>query len=179
MQWDAWMHAAWWCSFRQIRILYWLLIWWLLWHNSHKFCSYILSLIYLLLSYITVIDKPKSTVLAILQSDLGSRTFTWCIRPLHRQQWIVMSHNFVTDIKNTLTHSKIGAQIPFYWHLTSKIPICLTIPALAQEPSSCLCSNPISIWWFAAEAKCKGTGWLVEKASHLEWVINRAPRCAK
>jgi len=50
---------------------------------------------------------------------MDSRTFTWCVRPLHMHRWIIMSHNFVTVIKknwhivklvNNLLFTAIGRQ---------------------------------------------------------------------
>jgi len=72
VQFDIWMNAAWWSSLRQIHIEHWPLFLWLIWHHSLKFCSYISSLLLLVISYLTVIGNQKSNVLAVLQDDFDS-----------------------------------------------------------------------------------------------------------
>jgi len=53
-------------------------------------------------------------MLAVFQCDLDSRTFTWCVRPLHMHRQIIMSHNLVTEIKKKLTRSEIVKQLAFH-----------------------------------------------------------------
>ena len=90
-------------------------------------------------------QKYQSNLMAFLQLDLGSRTFTWCVRPLHIHRWIIMSHNWVTEINKKLTGSTISTQIAFHQDMTSKITICISIRPMTAEPSQCLHLNPISI----------------------------------
>jgi len=168
MQLDAWMNAAWWSSFRQIRIVHWRVLLWRVWHQSLKYCNSILSQLYFLLSHLTVIGKQVSSLLVILPPDLHSRTFGWCVPPLHMHRRIIVSHNLVTEVKKKLTSSKIGTQIEFHWDLTSKIVFGLSIPLVTQEPSSCLHPNPISIWGSAGEAICRGKSLQVQRASLAE-----------
>jgi len=95
-------------------------------------------------------------VSTVLSPDLDSRTFTWCVRPLHKHRRIITSHNLVTEIKKKRTRSKSGKQIAFHQQMTSIITLCLSIPPLTQEPSPCLRLNPKSIWWLAGGYK---QGW--------------------
>jgi len=44
---------------------------------------------------------------------------------MHRQ--IIMTHNFVTEIKKKLTGSEIGKQLAFQPDRTSKITVCISI----------------------------------------------------
>jgi hypothetical protein len=84
--------------------------------------------------------------MTVLQSDLDSRTFTWCARPLHMHRRILMSHNLVTEIKQKLTRSKIGKQLAIHCDQTSKITDCTSNLLQMQEPSPSFLWNPISIW---------------------------------
>jgi len=102
-------------------------------------------LILLFLCHLTVTCRIKLNVLAMLQCDLDSRTFTWYVRPLHMHRRIIMSHNLVTEIKKELTHSKIGKQLAFPHDEMSKISVCISILPQTQEPSPSLCRNPIAI----------------------------------
>jgi len=146
LQLDTWMNAAWRLSFGSSRHAHWLLFLWHLWHLSLNFCYYISSLILLWLCHFTVTCRKKRNVLAVLQCDLDSRNFTWCIEPSHMCRRIIMSHNLVTEIKKKLIHSKIGKQLAFHCNQTSKITVCISIHPQTQEPSPSLCRNPISIW---------------------------------
>jgi len=146
MQFDTWMHLPWRMSFRSIRHAHWPLFLWNVWHRSLKFWYHISSLILLLHCHFIVTCRKKLLILAILQCDVNSRTFTWCIRPLHMQRQIIMSHNFVTEIKNKLTRSEIGKQLAFQRDRTSQITVCISILPQTQEPSPSLRRNPISIW---------------------------------
>jgi len=166
MQLDEWINAAWRFSFRLIRIVHWLLLLWLIWHHSLKFFQHISSLIYLLLCHLTPIGKQKSNLLAVLQTDLYSRTLAWCVRPLHMHRQIILSENLVTEIKDMLTRSKIDNQIAFQRGMTLKIQICLSIPPMTLDPSSCLDPNLISVWWLAGQAICKVYSFQVELSSH-------------
>jgi len=109
---------------------------------------------------------------ALLQPDTDSRSCAWCVWPLHMHRQIIMSHNIVTGIKNKLTCSTFGKQIAFQWDMTSKIPICLTILPMTQEPLPWHCLNLISIWWLAGEDFCGGESLQVQQALHSEWVMN-------
>jgi hypothetical protein len=104
------------------------------------------SLILLLLYHITVTGRMKSNVMTVLQPDLDFRTFTWCVRPLHMHSRIIMSHNVVTEIKQKLTHSKIGKHLASHRDQTPKSTVCTSIVPQTQEPSPSLCQNAISIW---------------------------------
>jgi len=150
---DTWMNAAWRSSFRLICMEHWPLFLWHIWHHSLKFCWYISSLILLLLGRLTVTCWCKSNVSAMLSPDMDSRTFTWCVWPLHKHRWIIMSHNLFTEIKKKRTRSKSGKQIAFHKQMTSIITLCLSVPLLTQEPSPCLRLNPKSIWWLAGGYK--------------------------
>jgi len=165
MQLDPWIHTAWRSSCRQIHIEHWPLLLSLVWHHWLKFCYYISSLILLLHPYLALIAKQKSSWLATLQPDLDSRTFASCVPYLHTHRRIVMSHNLVTKIQKNLTHSKIGTQIAFHWDKISKMTISFSIPPLRQEPSPCLCPNPISIWQLAQKAICRGESSWAQQAS--------------
>jgi len=156
MQLDPWINTAWQSSYRQIRIEHGPLLPWLVWHHSLKFCLYIWSAIFFLLSHLTLIGKQKSSWFAVLQHDLDSRTFAWYIRPLHMHRWIIMSYSLVTKIKKKMTHSKIGTQITFHWYVMSKMTISLSISLLTPEQSPSLRPNPISIWRLAGESICRG-----------------------
>jgi len=175
MQLDIWMNAAWRLSFRQIHTERWQFFLRLVWYHSPKFCLSTSSLIYLLLSHLTVISKQQLHLLPVIQPDLDSRPFAWCVPPLHIDRQVIMSHNSVTEIKKTLTHSKIGTQIAFHRDITSKIQVCLFNSPLTQEPSPCLSPNSISISWLAGEAICRCKRLHVQQASLLEWVQNPAP----
>jgi len=146
MQLDTWMNAAWQLSFRSICHVHWPLILWHLWHHSLQFCEHISSLILLLVCHLTVTCRNKPNVLAVLQCNLDSRTFTLCIRPLHIHWRIIMSHNLVTEIKKKLTSSKIGKQLAFHRDQRSKITVCISIVPQTQKPSPSLRRNQISIW---------------------------------
>jgi hypothetical protein len=146
MQLDTWMNSAWGLSIRSIRHAHWPLFLWHVWRHSLKFCWYISSLILLLHCYLTVTCREKPNVLAVLQSQLISRTSTWCVRPLYMHRWIIMTHTLVTEIKKKLTQSDIGKHLAFHRDKTSKITVCLSILPQMQEPSPSLCRNPISIW---------------------------------
>jgi len=172
----AWMNAAWRSSFRQIHIQHWPLFVWHLWHHSLKICLYISSLIWLLLSLWTVIGRQKLNVLAVLKPDLDSRPFPWCVRPLHMHRRIIMSHNLVTEFKETLSHNTIGTQIAIHRDMTSKIQICVILPQLTQGLSPRLRPNPISIWWFAGRAICRGKSVRVHHTSLSATVTNQALR---
>jgi len=108
MQLDTCMNLAWQLSFRSIRHAHWPLFLWHLSHHSLKFCYRILSLILLLNCHLTATCRKTPHVLAVLQAELESRTFRWCVRPLHMHRRIIMSHNFVTEFKKQLTCSEIG-----------------------------------------------------------------------
>ena len=132
-------------------------------------CTYI-ALVYLitnllLLSHISLIGKQQLNTFAVLQSDLDYTIFAWCIRPLHMQRWIIMSHNLVTKNQNKLTPSKFGTQIAFQWDMMSKMTICLSVPLLMLDPSACLHPNLIPIWWLAEEAPCRGNSLRAKQAS--------------
>jgi hypothetical protein len=83
--------------------------------------------------------------MTIFEDSLGSGTFAWCARPLHMLRRIVISHNLVTDIKNTLTCCKISTKTAFQRDTTPKTLICLGICSMTQERSLSLRPNPISI----------------------------------
>jgi hypothetical protein len=59
-------------------------------------------------------------MLAILERDMNSRPFIWCVQPLHMHRGIGLSHNVVTKIKKQRIHSKIDTQIAFHKGMTSK-----------------------------------------------------------
>jgi uncharacterized membrane protein YwaF len=99
-----------------------------------------------LLYHLTVTCRIKLTVMAVLQPDLDSRSFTWCVWPLYMHRQIMISHNFVTEIQQKLTSRKIGKQLAFHCDQASKITVCTAILPLRQEPSPSLRRNPISIW---------------------------------
>jgi hypothetical protein len=149
MQLDRWMNSAWRLSFRSIRHAHLPLFPWHVWHHSLTFCLPISPVIILLHYHLTVTCREISNVWAVLQCDLDSRTFTWCVRPLHMRRRIMMSHNLVTESKNTLTHSKIVKQLTFHHDRMSKTTVCISIPPQTPEPSPSLCQNPISIWYLA------------------------------
>jgi len=146
MQLVTWMNLALQLSFRSIRHAHWPLFLWHVWHHSLKFCSHILSLILHLLCHVTVTCKKKPKVMAVIQPNFDSRTFTWSVRPLHIHRRIIMSHNLVTQIKKKLTHSKISKQLAFHHDQMSKITVCTSIVEQTQELSPSLRQNPISIW---------------------------------
>jgi len=54
------------------------------------------------------------------------------------------------------------------------MPICLFIPPATQEPSPCLCRNPIYIWRLAWGTICRGYSLRVHHALIAELVTNRA-----
>jgi len=132
-----------------------------------------LSLMWLLLSQLTVIGRQISNVFAILRPELDSGPCAWCVRPFHMHRRIIMSHNSVTEIENMLTCSKIRTKIAFHRDMTSIIQSCLCIPPLTQEPSPCLRPKPISIWWLASEVSCRGKSLQVDQASLSAKVTNR------
>ena len=136
-------------------------------------------LILLLLLHLTVISKQKSNVLAILQPDLDSWPFAWCVRLLHILRQIIMSHNLVIEINKKLTLSKISTQIAFHRDVLSKTTICNIIPLLMQEPSPSLCLNLISMLRLAGQAICRGKSWQVQRAPLAEKVTNRVLRRAE
>jgi hypothetical protein len=84
--------------------------------------------------------------MAILQPNWDSRTFTWCVQPLHMYRRIIVSYNVVTEIKEKLTRSKIGEQLAFHDDQTSKITVCTPILPQRQEPSPSLRRNLIPVW---------------------------------
>jgi hypothetical protein len=88
-------------------------------------------------------------MLHVLQCILDSRTFAWCVRPLHMHRQIIMSHNLVTEIKKKLTRSKIGQQLAFRRDQMSKITVSISIFLQMKEPSQFPRRNPISICKFA------------------------------
>jgi hypothetical protein len=114
MQFDTCMNAAWQSLFRQICIELWPFCLWHVWHHSLKYCLYISSPTVLLLCRLTVTCRSKLNVLAVIQCNWDSRTFTWCIQPLLMYRRIIMSHHLDIEINNKLTCSKIGKQIAFH-----------------------------------------------------------------
>jgi len=142
----TWRNVAWRLSFRSIRHAHWLLFLWLVWHHWLKFCYYISSLILHLLCCLTVTCTKKPKVLAILQCDLDSRTFIWCVRPLQIYRRSIMSHNFVTAIMKKLIKIKIGKYLALHYDHKSKITVGISIFPQTQEPSPALYRNLISIW---------------------------------
>ena len=149
MQLDTWMNMAWRLSYKLIRHAHWPLFLWHVWYHSLKFCYHISSLILLLLCHLRVTCRSKPNVMAVLQPDLGFRTFTWCVRSLHMHRRIIISHNLVTEIKPKLTGSKIGIQLAFHHNQTSKSTVCTTRLPQTLEPLPSLRRNPICIWWLA------------------------------
>ena len=149
MQLDTWMNSAWWLRFRLIHHAYWPLFPWHVWHLSFKFCYHILSLILLLLCCLTVTCKRKLNILAVSQWYMDSRTFTWCVRPLHMHRQIIISHNLVTEIKKKLTRSSFGKHVAFHRDQTSKITVCISILLQTEERSPSVRWNPISLWYSA------------------------------
>ena len=105
-----------------------------------------------------------STSLVVDQCDGEPRTFASPIRPLDMHWWIIISHNSVTKIKEKLTLSKIGTRIAFARDPSSYITICqCTLLAMHELPPS-LRPNPISIWWSAWDAICRGNSLQAEQA---------------
>jgi len=143
---NGWMNAAWRLTCIQVRVALWPLCLWLVWHHLRESCWKISSLIYFLLSHLTVTGMTMTSSLVVLWCDLEFMTLEWCVWPLHMHRWIIISHNLVTEIKTKLTRSKIETQIAFHSSTSSKFSIWLSIPPLMQELSSFLCPNPISIW---------------------------------
>jgi hypothetical protein len=90
-------------------------------------------------------------VLAVLQPQLDSSTFGWCVPPLPIHSRINISYNMVTKMKTKLTRSKIGIHITFHRDMMLKIPIYLSIPLWTQEPLPWVCPNQKSYWWLAVE----------------------------
>jgi len=99
MQLDTWMNLALRLWIRSICRAYWQLFLRHVLHHSVEFCYHISSLILLLMCHKPVTCRKKPNVLAVLQPDLDSGTFTWCVRPLHMHRRIIMSHNLVSEIK--------------------------------------------------------------------------------
>jgi len=137
------------------------------------------SLILLLLSHSTSMGTQKSNELAAIWCHLDSTAVTWRVWLFHTYRRTIMSHNSVTEIKKKLTCSNIGTHLPFHRHMTSKTPNYLFHPPLMQEPSSSLGSNPISIWWFAGEARRRGEILQVWDASLSENLTNHSLRRAQ
>ena len=54
------------------------------------------------------------------------------------------------------------------------MPICLFILPVTQEPSPSPCWNPISIWYIASDAICRGRSLWVEHAWIAEFVTTQA-----
>jgi len=123
-----------------------------------------------LLSNVSVTSKSISSLRAICQSDLESRTLERPIRPLHTHWWNIPSHNLVTEILQKLTCSKVGTQFALTSDRSSKLTFRLSISREMREPSPCLCPDPISIWQLPTDALCKGKSLQVEQASHPESV---------
>ena len=86
-----------------------------------------------------------------------------------------MSHNLVTEIKKTLTCSKVGPHFAFNRDRSSKLTLWLSTPTVTWEPSPYLRPYPISVWKFTSDALCRGEGLRVQQASHHESVPNAAP----
>jgi len=95
---------------------------------------------------------------------------------MHR--WILMCHNLVSDINNKLTCSIISTQITFHIYRMSKTPICLSIPAMTQEPSPRLHLNPMPIWWPATVATHRGKAYEYHRRCiPNRWWISLRGRC--
>jgi hypothetical protein len=116
--------------------------------------------------------------LAASQPDLDSTNVAWCVRCLHLHRRIILSHNLVTKIQNKLTSNKTGSQTSFTRDTSSKIPNSLSTLPVTQEPSPCLCPNPISTWQLARKTICRGKRLRVELASQSlsvkNWALRRA-----
>jgi len=120
-----------------------------------------------------------SSLLVLLQSYLDSRSFEWYVRPLHMHRKIIVSHSLVTEIKKRLTQTKIGTQIAFQWHLTSKWGICVCIAPVTKEPLSFLHLNRHSVCWFTGEVICRSNILQVQRALHSHQAMNQSTRQAE
>jgi len=96
IQLDEWMHPIWQSSCIQVQYACWLLLQWLLWHHWLRCRLWMSSVIWILLSDLSVTGSTLPSLLAIYQLDLQSRSNTWPVRPLHMHRRITMSHNLVT-----------------------------------------------------------------------------------
>jgi len=121
-----------------------------------------------------VTGRTIAHALVVSQRELMSRTLAWPIRPLHMDRRIIMSHNLVTDNKYKLTRSKRGTGIAFQIDTSSRLPICVIIPPVTQEPSPCPLWNAISIWQWSWDVLCRGWSLWVQHAWIAEFVTNRA-----
>jgi len=145
MQFAAWMNTAWWSMFIRVCIAHWPLHLWFVWHQIVKFCYQISTLFYFLLSHLTITGKTISSLLIFSQLDLESRTFAWPARPLHMHRKIILFHNLISEIQQSLTQSKINTQCDFQSDMSSKLTIWQSIPPLTQEPSRFHRPNPVSL----------------------------------
>jgi len=119
MQLDGWINTAWLSSCRQICIEHWQLLLWVVWHHSLEFCSYISSLILLLLSHLTLISKQKLSwllscnLICILQLSHGVFDPCTCTDKLPcRTIWSLTSRYswHVTKLMYKLLLNKTGSQ---------------------------------------------------------------------
>jgi len=103
-----------------------------------------------------VTGKAISSSLVIYQLELDCRTFAPPARPLHLHRQIIFSQNLVTDIKKTLTHSKIDTRIAYPRNISSKIAIRESILLAMCKSSPFPCPNPMWIWYLTRKAIGKG-----------------------
>jgi len=85
-----------------------------------------------------------------------------------------MSHNLVTEIKKSLSCSKIVTGITFPIELTSKVTICLSIPPVTLKLSTSLCPNLICVLSSALETIWCGKCLWFKQASFSYLVPNWA-----
>jgi len=116
----------------------------------------------------------------VFQQDMESRIFTWTIWPLHMHRCINMSHNFVTEIKEKLTCSKIGTRIAFQRNMLSIMTNLLFILLVSQDPSAFLGVTSRSIWYWARNSVGRGSKmsnlfrvWFQAGPRWLQWLFQQ------
>jgi len=145
MEVDVWTNAIWWWSFIQIRIMNWPLHLWLVWHDWVKFCGYIVFLIWIAHSHVSIRSKTISCRSLVNDRSLESRIFIWPVWPLHLHRRIIMYCTLVTEINKMMTYNKIRTSITFYGDKLSMIAICSSSIRTKDEPLQFVHPNTISV----------------------------------
>jgi len=131
------------------------LIFWLVWHDCVKFCWYILSLILIAHSYLSIRGRMMSCSSIVNQLSLECRTLKWPVWPLHMHRRIIILHTLVTEIKTMLTHNNIRTSITFHEDMSSIIVICSSSPQTKNKQLQFVYRNPIAVWWLSVKAICR------------------------
>jgi len=114
------------------------------------------------------------SILVILQPDLQSHTFAWCVRLLHMHRQIVMSHNLATGSINQLTQSKSCTPIAFRIDWMSRIVNCIRIAHATNRLSPLFHLYPIAILRLRWEAISRAESFHVHHASMSESGMNQS-----